>query len=106
GSPSRSMRCWSMTVALAGDRASCSGVRDAVMTIWSVSMGVTGISRILLLTNLSSQEGHALRSMADPGRETNDGPRQVSDSMELYRSVLQLRAQRRFSTGFLVSRRP
>jgi hypothetical protein len=51
------------------------------MTIWSVAMAVTGMT-ILLLTNLSSQEGPALRSMAEPGRETNDGAGQVSDSID------------------------
>jgi hypothetical protein len=71
-----------MIVTLAGDRDSGSGAREAVMTIWSVGMGNTGIF-ILLLTNLSSQrdarpegsEAHAPR--LDPAEETDDGPRQV-----------------------------
>src|SRR5215218_3413033 len=78
GSSSRSMRVASMIVTLAGVSASGSGAREAVMTISFVSIGVTGMA-ILLLTNVSSQEGRALRSVAGPGRETNDGLWQVPD---------------------------
>jgi hypothetical protein len=37
------MVCWSMIVTLAGVCASCWGAREAVMTIWSVSMGSAGM---------------------------------------------------------------
>jgi len=43
GSSSRSIRCWSMSVTLAGVFASRSGAREAVMTIWSVAIGNAGI---------------------------------------------------------------
>ena len=37
------MRCGSIIVTLAGVCASGSGAREAVMTIWSVSMGSAGM---------------------------------------------------------------
>ena len=43
GSSRRSIRCWSMMVTLAGVCASLSGAREAVMTIWLVSMGNAGM---------------------------------------------------------------
>ena len=67
-----------------GRLASASGAREAVMTIWSVSMGSAGMC-ILLLTNLSSQrDRRSLRRRAHaprlvPAEETDDGPRQVPD---------------------------
>src|SRR5882757_2121985 len=73
GSARRSMRCWSIIVTLAGVFASGWGARDAVMTIWSVSMIGTGMD-ILLLTNMSSQkdvpphDSTAPRTTAGPGR--------------------------------------
>src|SRR4051794_6036565 len=84
GSPRRSMRLASMMVIAAGVVTSCSGAREAVMTIWLVSMGSAGMA-ILLLTNLSSQRDappcgsgtHAPRLV--PAGETDDGPRQVPD---------------------------
>ena len=42
--------------------------------------------------------------LALPATETDDGPRQVSDSR--LRRRIQLRAQRRLCTGFLLGRRP
>ncbi len=54
GWPSRSISSWSITVRLAGLRASACGARDEVMTIWSLSMGYAGMV-ILLLTTLPSQ---------------------------------------------------
>src|SRR5690242_21964408 len=87
GSSSRSTRCSSMIVTLAGVRASLSGARDAVMTIWLVSMGNAGM-KFLLSTNMSSRRDaprpggltHAPR--LDPAEETDDGPRQVPDFAE------------------------
>ena len=79
GSSRRSIRCWSMMVTLAGVCAALSGAREAVMTIWLLSMGSAGMS-VLLLTNMSSQGGksaHAPRLV--PAEETDDGPRQVPD---------------------------
>src|SRR5256885_15728977 len=99
GSPSRSSFFLSTMVALAGLRASCSGAREAVITIWSVSMGVTGM-RVLLLTNLPSQRDAppVRRCLAhapplDPARETDDRPGQVPDLPA--KTGSQLRAQRR-----------
>jgi hypothetical protein len=43
GSPRRLMRFLSMMVTLAGDLASLSGAREAVTTIWLVSMGNAGM---------------------------------------------------------------
>ena len=43
GSPRRLMRFLSMIVTLAGDLASLSGAREAVTTIWLVSIGGAGI---------------------------------------------------------------
>src|SRR6478752_2902567 len=77
GSSRRSIRCWSIIVTLAGVCASLSGARDAVMTIWSVSIGNAGIG-VLLLTNMSSQRdppAHRSRTHAPrlvPAGETDD----------------------------------
>jgi membrane protein required for beta-lactamase induction len=88
GSSSRSILCWSIMVTLAGVCASLCGAREAVMTIWLLSMGSAGMN-VLLLTNLSSQRdapphrdslAHAPR--LDPAEETDDGPRQVPDFAE------------------------
>src|SRR5690348_16586821 len=84
GSSRRSISVPSMMVTLAGVCACVSGARDAVMTIWLVSMGNAGM-RVLLLTNVPSQRiawprgsaAHAPR--LDPAEETDDEPRQVPD---------------------------
>jgi hypothetical protein len=66
-----------MIITLAGVCVSLSGEREAVMTIWSVSMNVAGM-RILLLTNLSSQRGAPIDGSGptpprlDPAGETDD----------------------------------
>src|SRR4051794_9992385 len=79
GSPSRSIRLRSMMTMLAGERDCCSGAREAVMTIWLVSIGSAGML-ILLLTNLSSQRAaRPTPPRLVPAGETDDGPRQVPD---------------------------
>jgi len=59
---------------------------------------------------MSSQEGTPSAPWLLPAAETNDGPRQVSDSIGRHgvwwQPVLQLRAQRRLRSGFLLGRRP
>src|SRR4051794_17586630 len=97
-----------MIVTLAGVRDSCSGAREVVMTIWSVSMGNAGMG-ILLLTNLSSQRDRCLRGSGAhaprlvPAEETDDGPRQVPDFTGAS-PASQLRAQRRIFAGFPLTR--
>src|SRR4051812_21697045 len=77
GSSSLSILVGSMMVTLAGVRASSSGARDAVMTIWSVTMGVTGM-KDLLLTTCRHKRGMPSAPWLIPATETNDGPGQVS----------------------------
>src|SRR6185369_9051645 len=73
GSPRCSIRCWSMIVTLAGVFTACSGARDAVTTIWLVSMIGTGME-ILLLTTCRHRGMRRLaaapapRSAAGPGQ--------------------------------------
>ena len=47
GSPNRSISSWSMMVMLAAVEDCSSGVREAVMTIWSVLMGKAGMGILL-----------------------------------------------------------
>src|SRR5215218_5464810 len=103
GSSSRSMRVASMIVTLAGVSASGSGAREAVMTIPLLSIGVTGMA-ILLLTNMSSQEGApSVPWLVPAGKRTTDCGKFLTSRLE---PLIQLRAQRRTRTGFLLNQRP
>jgi hypothetical protein len=77
------------------------------MTIWLVSIGVTGMNFLLLTKSsrrIRRQAGsgtHAPRLV--PAEETDDGPGQVPDFAEWIRQS-QLRAQRRIFAGFPFNR--